>query len=104
MKIFYTLNAVRDLERLHNFIAEKNPKAAAEISQKLVDAVQRLIDFPMLGRKAKEEEDASLRDLITGNYIIRYFILQSEIHILRIWHGREDVTLCTDNKLREKIT
>lgn len=93
MKIFYTHSAVDDLERLYAFICQDNPKAAAKIAEKLRQAVNRLKDFPLLGKEVKPMNFATsnelLRDLITGKYVIRYMVLKQEIHILRIWHGKE---------------
>ncbi len=96
MKILYTYKAIGDLQRLHKFIAKENPKSAAEISTKLLQAIKRLIDFPLLGRQIKSNEKenaAALRDLVTGRYIIRYAVLKNEIHILRVWHTKEDRVL-----------
>ncbi|MGZ8161059.1 MAG: hypothetical protein ACXWT4_19975 [Methylobacter sp.] len=33
-----------------------------------------------------------MRDLSVSLYIVRYLILGDEIHILRIWHKRENWT------------
>jgi addiction module RelE/StbE family toxin len=92
MKIIYTQQAVNDLKRLRDFIKQGNPHAAQEISKRLIQAINRLVDFPLLGRKAKENNNnpISIRDLITGKYVIRYLTLENEVHILRIWHGKED--------------
>jgi len=91
MKIFYTHNAIKDLKRLYDFIAKENPRAAAEVAAKLRQAIKRLLDFPMLGKEVKSnEKSASLRDLVTGKYIIRYALLKHEIHILRVWHSKEE--------------
>ncbi len=90
MKILYARNAINDLERLYHFIAKDNP-AAKDIALKLQQASTRLIDFPLLGKKAKSAKKSdSIRDLITGNYVIRYAAMKSEIHILRVWHGKEE--------------
>ena len=92
MKILYTHQAIGDLERLYQFIAKHSPNAATEISTKIKQAIKRLLDFPMLGKEIKStEKSPSIRDLITGNYIIRYALLKHEIHILRVWHGKEDI-------------
>jgi len=91
MKIFYTHQAIYDLKRLHQFIAKDSPKAAAAASAKIRQAIERLIDFPKLGRAVKNtEKSISLRDVVTGKYVIRYILLKHEIHILRVWHGKED--------------
>lgn len=92
MKIFYTKYAINDLIRLRRFIEKNNPKAAKETSERLIQAVKRLIDFPLLGKPVKSNDDSlTVRDLITSKYIIRYLVLNNhEIHILRIWHGKEN--------------
>ncbi len=101
MKILYTENAIHDLQRLHDFLVSHNPHAAQEISNRLRQAVNRLLDFPMLGGEVKNSDlIPSLRDLVTGKYIIRYMSLTSEIHILRIWHNKEERNPMQANKLR----
>jgi toxin ParE1/3/4 len=91
MKIFYTYESARDLKRLHEFITNHNPKAASEVSGKLLQAIKRLIEFPSLGKEVKPTNGVhSLRDLITGKYIVRYAVLNKEIHIVRVWHGKEE--------------
>lgn len=92
MKILYTYNAINDLDRLRSFIAKDSQKAAYAIQERISQAIERLESFPSLGKKVKNKKSTvSLRDLITGSYIIRYALLGSEIHILRIWHGKEDM-------------
>ena len=88
MKLLFTHSSQRDLVRLRNFIAENNPQAARQISQRLVSYINRLVDQPEMGIEVAELPGT--QDLITGNYIVRYAVLEEEIYILRIWHGKED--------------
>lgn len=93
MKIIYANKAISDLKRLHEFVEPINLIAANETSLKLIQAIERLVDFPMLGREVRHDEvTTSLRELITGKYVIRYVVLENEIHVVRIWHGKEDYT------------
>lgn len=87
MKLLFTASAQNDLIRLREFIAEKNPPAASQISQQLRLSIQRIIDQPEMGGNV--ESSPSLQDLVTGDYIVRYTLLEQEIYILRIWHGKE---------------
>jgi|688.fasta_scaffold357234_2 toxin ParE1/3/4 len=91
MKIFYTQQSIGDLIRLRTFIEKHNLKAAKEVSDRLIQAINRLIDFPSLGRQVGDDDSNAIRDLVTGKYIIRYVVLKNEIHVLRIWHGKESV-------------
>ncbi len=88
MKLQFTHSAQRDLMRLRDFIAEENPGAARRISQILVGSIRRLADQPEMG--VEVQGLPGVRDLIAGSYIVRYIVLEEEIYILRIWHGRED--------------
>ncbi|MES9905292.1 MAG: type II toxin-antitoxin system RelE/ParE family toxin [Sedimenticola sp.] len=88
MKLQFTHSAQRDLIRLREFISSKNPQAAMRISQRLKQSMLRLADQPEIG--VNVEELPGVRDLISGDYLVRYAVLGDEIYILRIWHGKED--------------
>jgi len=91
MKLGYAPEAIGDLERLRNFIAEKNPAAAARVAERLVVGIDRLTTFPNLGRAVDQAPDPErIRDLILGDYVVRYLLLDSAVLILRVWHQRED--------------
>ncbi len=88
MTLQFTHGAQRDLCRLRDFIAEKNPDAAERISLRLRKSIQRLVDFPDVGVSVAELP--GVQDLISGDYTVRYTVLDDTIYILRIWHGKED--------------
>ncbi|MEJ1336845.1 MAG: type II toxin-antitoxin system RelE/ParE family toxin [Candidatus Sedimenticola sp. (ex Thyasira tokunagai)] len=88
MKLRFTHSAQRDLVRLRDFIANKNPQAAKRISQRLKQSILRLTDQPEIG--VNVEELPGVQDLVSGDYLVRYAVLENEIYILRIWHGKED--------------
>ena len=91
MKLQYTPQAVGDLQRLHDFVAPKNPLAARKIAIDIQDAANRLKIFPKIGLPVSASPDPdSLRDLYIGDYTIRYQIASPKlINVLRIWHNKE---------------
>lgn len=91
MRIFYSADAIEDLERLRLFIAEHNAAAANRIALQLVSKIKLLADSPRLG-VAINHSDApqNMRQLVVGNYIVRYQFSEKSIMILRIWHHKED--------------
>jgi len=90
MDIFYAQDAVADLSRLRQFIAEHDPSAAHKIGNDLVDRLEQIAAFPAMGKRvAMAPDPESIRDAIFGNYIVRYSIHRESIIILRIWHHRE---------------
>ena len=96
MKIVWTVVANGDLQRLHAFLAPHAPAAAAKIVQALVQAPDRLLEFPRLGMKLFVYEPREVRRIIVGDYELRYEIANEAIIILRLWHHREDRSLGAD--------
>jgi len=91
MKIDYTDDAIEDLKQLREFIAEKSPAAADRYASALINGVSQLKNQPQLGHAVSyAPEPESIRDLIIGDYIVRYALLENQIIILRIWHHKEN--------------
>lgn len=91
MRLVYAEQALGDLQRLRAFIAEKDPVAAQRIGRQLVQRLERLCDFPQLGRPVSLAPDpATLRDMMVGKYVVRYSVHSQTLVILRIWHQHED--------------
>ncbi len=92
MKLVVTPEAAADIERLHEFLADKNPDAAQRAVAVLARGIQSLDTFPDRGRPAGTP---GTRELIVpfgrSAYVIRYahLVQQEEVVIVRIWHGRE---------------
>jgi toxin ParE1/3/4 len=91
MKLIYSAEAVQDLMRLREFIAEKNPSAATRIATELVARIDQLCQFPEMGRNVEQAPIANtIQDFVFGDYIVRYAHHSSAISILRIWHHNEN--------------
>jgi len=87
MRLQLTRAATRDLTRLRDFIARHDPSAAARVAKRLGRTLRLLRDQPELGRAV--EDLASVRDLVAGDYVVRYSVREDTVVILRLWHGRE---------------
>ena len=90
MKLHWTGKALSDVDRLHAFLSPVNPRAAAEMIQALVRAPTKLLDRPRLGARLEAYDPREVRRIFVGDYEMRYEIAGDTIHILRLWHGRED--------------
>ena len=91
MKLSYSREAIGDLIRLREFIATKNPKAAQKIAKTIRKGITQLKTFPYLGIEVEQALNPEMiRDLIIGNYIVRYLIHAKQIYILRVWHHKEE--------------
>ena len=94
MKHAFSAEALCYLQRLHDFIAQENPASANHVARELLEGIGALRRFPRMGKKVAiapgQQAPDEIRDWFTGNYIVRYIILDKRIVILRVWHGRED--------------
>lgn len=90
MKLKFSLSAQRDLVRLREFIAQKNPSAATRISQRLLQAIKHIVTQPEMGVDLAEV--SGVQDLVSGDYIVRYTVIDDveTVYILRIWHCKEE--------------
>ena len=92
MRLIVSRAALVDIERLHEFLVEKNP-AAAQRAVAVLDHAMRTLDiFPERGRPTGTP---GVRELIVpfgrSAYVLRYAhsAEADEAVILCIWHGRE---------------
>ena len=91
MKLSYSREAIGDLIRLREFIATKNPMADQKIAKTIRKGISQLKTFPYLGVEVEQAPNPEMiRDLIIGNYIVRYLIHAKQIYILRVWHHKEE--------------
>lgn len=93
MRLVYSAEALKDLVRLRDFIAVHNPHAASRIAQQLLQRIEHLRSFPLIGIDVEQAPVAgSVKDFVFGNYIVRYTVQADSLCILRIWHHLENKT------------
>ena len=90
MRIRWSRQASDDVGRLHDFLAAFSPEAAARAAKMLVEAPHVLLDHPGLGERIPVADDLEVRRMIVGAYELRYALEADVIHIVRIWHCKED--------------
>ena len=90
-QIVYSENALANLERVFDFLAEHEPQAALGAARSIVEAVNTLSNHPLIGRTVAGE----LRELVisygqTGYIALyRFLPLQDQVRIVAIRHQRE---------------
>ncbi len=90
-QLIYTQEAIADLQRLREFIAEKNPSSAQRIARELIHRIRQLEQMPMMGKPVTSAPDPEvIREMVFGNYTVRYASHSNTIAILRIWHHYEN--------------
>ena len=91
MRISYSAESIDDLRRLREFIEIKNPTAAQKTATSILKGIRQLKSFPYLGVEVPQAPNPEMiRDLIIGNYIVRYLVNDEKIYVLRVWHHMEN--------------
>ena len=94
IKISYSNAAIRDLERIGDYISEqlKNPQAALNTVNKIQGAIDKLADFPFIGTTLSSiyPIDTDYRFLVCGNNLAFYRMQESNVLIDRILNSRQD--------------
>ena len=89
--VVYSRNAISNLDRLHRFLADKNPQAAARAINTILDRLTTLSRFPRVGPADPERPD--IRELFmpfgAAGYVARHRIVGETVTILAVRHMRE---------------
>jgi toxin ParE1/3/4 len=91
MKIFWTNPAIEDLRNLHAYIAKDSEVYANNFVERIILAVEKLANFPRLGRVVPEADKQTIRELLYRNYRIIYRINGELIEIITVVQGRRDL-------------
>jgi len=86
MQIRWTKRAANNLDSVVAYIAQDNPLAARKFLGELLQKIDHLQGFPMLGRPGLVPLTREL--VIHHNYIAYYRIKQEQVEILRVLHVR----------------
>ena len=85
MRVRWLRRALLNLDQEASYIAQDNPKAAAEFVLHLRDSALMLGEQPNLGRSGRIP---GTRELVVANlpYILPYRVRNDAIEILRVFH------------------
>ncbi|SRR5258708_10012128 len=91
-KVVWRERALEDINRLYDFLFKNNEEAAAKAAQVILRGSSLLEESPRLGRPMADRTQR--RELFipfgSGFYVLRYFLTNGIVVIVRVWHGRED--------------
>nr|WP_087002096.1 type II toxin-antitoxin system RelE/ParE family toxin [Rhizobium sullae] len=91
-QIIFSRAAIRDLERLREFLRSKNPSAARRAGETILKIVQALGAHPYAGRLVEDLPDQYrewLIDFGDSGYIARYRIDDDILTVLAVRHQKE---------------
>tara|TARA_B100000315_G_scaffold260070_1_gene319099 strand:+ start:7019 stop:7294 length:276 start_codon:yes stop_codon:yes gene_type:complete len=86
MKIEWARQAVDDLGQIRNYIAETEPKSAANVANKILASVRMLEELPHRGRPGRVSGTREL-NLPGTPYIIIYRVSSETLQIIAVLHS-----------------
>ncbi len=88
MKTVWSRRAIRHLVALRSRIAKGSEQSAATVADRIVQAVDLLVDQPHLGRPGRIH---GTRELVVPNtpYIVPYRVRSGAVELLAVFHGRQ---------------
>jgi len=91
-RLIWSPAALRDVERLYRFLADKNPDAARRAVKSIREGMQILRDQPSVGRPAEDMEPEFREWFITfgdSGYVSLYRFDGETAVVLAVRHQRE---------------
>lgn len=93
MRVQFASAALRDLERLRDFLRPKNPAAAKRAAVAIINAVKILERHPQIGRPAEGMDDPAFRERLIdfgeSGYVARYRLAEDSVTVLAVRHPKE---------------
>jgi toxin ParE1/3/4 len=91
-KVIWAPSALEDIASIAEYIAEDSPEMASLFVHRLVEATDRLEEFPRSGRVIPEINNPTCREVIYGAYRIMYRVEGEEVWVTGVVHGARDWT------------
>lgn len=88
LTIRFDATALADLADIR-YLAERSPSGAERVRLHLVETIDRLADFPFLGR-ATDEPGIRVMALTRYPYLVFYAVVANEVVILHVRHGARE--------------
>jgi toxin ParE1/3/4 len=88
-QVVWTDPALADLQAIVDYISRDDPAAAERVGNDIVDHVETLRTFPLIGPTYPRGSRGGIREIVCGNYRIFYRVSERRkvVEILTIWHG-----------------
>ncbi len=83
--------AMADIEAIGDHLSQFNPHAAMRLIQRMADRWELLATQPFSGAE-RTDLFAEVRHVVVGEYVTFYRVDERNILILRVLHGRREIS------------
>ena len=87
IEVVWSPQAIADVESIRDYISRDSPHFGSLVAQRIVDAVERLRDFPQSGRIVPEFGEPTLREILWRDYRIVYRSSRKAVEVVTVFHG-----------------
>lgn len=89
----WSRSARGDLQHLRDYIAKDSPFYAKQFSRRIIEAAEKLIDHPQIGRAVPEAAESTddIREIFVQGYRVIYLAEHHRVQILAVIHGSQDL-------------
>jgi len=92
LKLIWTEPAVLDLEKIKEYVSRDSEYYALNLIENIFESVEKLKEFPNIGRVVPEYQDKKLREILYYNYRIIYKVKDNQLAVLAIIHGAREIS------------
>ena len=89
-QVIWSPSALDDVDAIAEYIARDSVDRAALFVASLLEATDRLAEFPDSGRVISEINDPSCREILVAAYRIMYRLENDQVWITGVVHGARD--------------
>lgn len=88
MRLEWSIFALDDRNAIFDYIEDDSPQAAVTVDDRIEEQIERLLQFPEMGRMGRID---GTRELVIQNtpYIVAYRVIGEIIRVLRVLHGAQ---------------
>jgi plasmid stabilization system protein ParE len=87
VRVVWSDEALADLTGIHDYIAQHSPHYAALTVERLLDALDRVADYPESGRMVPELAEPAVREVIHGAYRLVYELREGRAEVLTVFRA-----------------
>ena len=90
MRIIWSDRALERVEEIAAYIEQDDPAAAARWVEELFTAVDRLGDFPVMGKPGRDVITPGIRELVIGDFRVFYEV-GVDIDVHSVWRASQSI-------------
>ena len=89
-QVIWAPSALQDADAIAEYVARDSADQAALLVARLIEATDRLAEFPESGRVIPEVARPDCREIVVGAYRVMYRLEGGDVWITGIVHGARD--------------